>query len=77
MYAYDYDALCLRDGTVICMDCFTRYGGLQEEDGHPIFAGSEWDCYPTCDYCGDRQDYVMLTYELCPDCKDRDFCLDY
>ncbi len=79
MKSFDFEAYTMSDGTVVCLDCIRESGEcsrqIEEAGGFPIFVGSEWDCYPTCDYCGEKKDYVMLTYELCPDCDHIKQCL--
>lgn len=58
MKAYDYEAV-VYDGNVYCIGCLPD--GVDEEDLEPIFALSEWDCYPVCDACGEAHEYVCLT----------------
>ncbi len=77
MHIFDFEAYTMPDGSVLCLPCHARLReeGYDEEEGFPLFVGSECDCYPTCDVCGEKQDYVMLTYELCPDCDHNKQCL--
>ena len=45
-----------RDGAAYCTGC-----APDPENMDPIFVGSEWDYYPTCDTCGGVIDEVGLT----------------
>ena len=47
-----------RDGAAYCPGC-----APDPENMDPIFVGSEWDYYPTCDTCGGVIDEVGLTIE--------------
>jgi hypothetical protein len=58
MNACDFDAYAY-DGAVYCDGCLPE--GVDDEECSPIFAGSEWDCYPVCDKCRYEHDYVNLT----------------
>lgn len=60
MKSYDYDAVAY-DGAVYCVDCLPDGLTINSEGIYPVFAGSEWDYYPTCDHCGIQHDYVGLT----------------
>ena len=60
MKSYDYDAV-FYDGEVYCKECLPE--GINTDDYDPIFAGSEWDFYPSCTVCGAVHDYVSLTEE--------------
>lgn len=80
MPLYDFGAYVMPDGFVLCIECISHSGEtprqMEEAGGYPIFVGSEWDCYPICDSCGERQEYVSLTYFLCPGCQHRERCLE-
>ncbi len=54
MKSYNYYA-CVLDGEVYCNECLPSLSGIE-----PIFANSEWDCYPVCCECGEVHDYVIL-----------------
>ena len=60
MKSYDYEAVVF-EGGVYCNECIPEEA--TEEECQPIFAGSEWDCYPVCESCGGVHDYVSLTEE--------------
>lgn len=57
MKSYDYDAMVF-EGEVVCKKHLTYKEWL---DAQPVFANSEWDCYPVCGKCGEIHDYVTLT----------------
>ena len=47
MNATDIVGYALKDGFVLCPDCFDeRY-----DQGMPIFADESWEYCPTCDHC--------------------------
>jgi len=58
MKSYDFDAVTY-DGAVYCNECCPV--PLDSDEVMPVFADSEWDCYPTCDVCGTQHDYMGLT----------------
>jgi hypothetical protein len=60
MKSYDYEAVAY-DGAVYCCGCLPDGVTEESEEASPIFADSEWDCYPVCDHCGCTHDYVGLT----------------
>jgi hypothetical protein len=62
MNATDFNAVTY-DGAVYCNTCLPSEVTIDSEGVSPIFAGSEWDCYPTCDACHAEHDYVSLTTE--------------
>lgn len=60
MKAYDFNA-CVLDCEIFCNECLPV--DVNSHGVEPIFADSEWDCYPTCCTCGMVHDYVNLTLE--------------
>jgi hypothetical protein len=60
MKAYSYEAMTY-DGAVYCTDCLPDGVTKESEEAYPIFADSEWDCYPVCDRCHSEHEYVNLT----------------
>lgn len=60
MKSYYFEAVTW-NGAVYCVDCLPDGVNVPDEDVHPVFADSEWDCYPTCDACHAEHDYVNLT----------------
>lgn len=60
MKAWDYEAMTW-DASVYCVECLPS--GVSREDAYPIFADSEWDCFPpTCDTCSTIHDYVSIIH---------------
>ena len=57
MKAYDFEGAVWND-EVYCLDCLPV--DPEDEEVQPIFAGSEWESYPTCCECGAEMDYVVL-----------------
>lgn len=55
MNATEVVGYAMEDGYCLCPGCY------EGKDGQPIFAGSEWDNYPTCDHCSGLIDEVSLT----------------
>lgn len=62
MKSYDYEAVAY-ESEVYCIDCLPGGVDMQHGDVAPIFACSEWDCYPVCTVCGMEHDYVILLRE--------------
>lgn len=60
MNAADFEAVAY-DGAVYCLSCLPDGVDSDSEECSPVFADSEWDCYPTCDACQAEHDYVALT----------------
>ncbi len=63
VWAYDVVGFAPADtGTVLCCDCAAEHGldAVDEEDGSPIFACSEWDSAPTCDECNEELDVCVM-----------------
>lgn len=59
MHSYDVLGYAnTEDGYCICLDCITE---AEKETFYPIFADSEWDCYPSCDRCFEAIEEVRLT----------------
>jgi hypothetical protein len=56
------------DGATYCYDCRPDVSEDAEDDVSPIFAGSEWDSYPTCDTCHDSIESVELVNYACKTC---------
>jgi hypothetical protein len=59
MKTYEIVGYCL-DGESYCTGCLSA---PDTKKADPIFAGSEWDYYPTCGVCGGIIDEVGLTTE--------------
>lgn len=60
MNASDYEAVGY-EHEIYCIGCLPD--GVEAADIDavvPIFADSEWDCYPVCVVCGMEHDYVVL-----------------
>lgn len=62
MNAADFNAV-VYEGSVYCNACLPAGVTTSSLDAMPIFASSEWDCFPTCDKCHAEHDYVNLTTE--------------
>lgn len=60
MNAADFEAVTY-DGAVYCVGCLPEGLSVDDESVSPVFCGSEWDYYPTCDVCHCEHDYVSLT----------------
>ena len=60
MKSWEYEAV-VYDGAVYCVECCPF--PTDSDEVFPVFADSEWDCYPSCDKCGRQHDYVRLTIE--------------
>ncbi len=60
MKTFDFEAFVF-DGEVYCTGCLPPGIDPEGEEVHPVFAGSEWDYYPSCAECGTVQEYVSLT----------------
>ena len=58
MKVYDVVGYTTGDGEFYCTGCFT--GDSQAESVNPVYAGDEWDEYPTCDECGEACEDVVL-----------------
>lgn len=59
MKAYDFYAV-VYDSSVLCVECLPKNVNVHDESVYPIFANSEWDYYPVCEYCDREHDYVTL-----------------
>lgn len=58
-----YDVVAWADtehGCVVCLDC-ARPGEPEREEWVAVFAGSEWDFFPSCDRCHEAVYDVGLT----------------
>lgn len=58
-----YDVVAWADtehGAVVCLDC-TSPGEADGKEWSPVFAGSEWDSFPSCDRCREAVYDVALT----------------
>ena len=60
MKAFDFEAVGY-DGEVYCSGCLPKGIDPEGDEVHPVFAGSEWDYYPSCAECGIVHEYVGLT----------------
>lgn len=58
MKSYDIVGYAI-DGRVFCEDCAPSNA---DEYMDPIFAGSEWDCAPSCDECLCALDVCVIGY---------------
>jgi len=63
MHHFDYNAVILDGDTILCVGCLPDGVDCDDDRVYPVFAGSEWDYYPTCDKCHEVHDYVCLTSE--------------
>lgn len=59
MKSYEVMGYC-QDGEFQCIACCD---GIDTEECDPVFADSEWDCYPVCCVCGEKCEDVNLTNE--------------
>ena len=57
MYSYDYEAV-LYYGEIFCNECCPV--SLLDKNVTPIYAYSEWKCYPICSNCDKEHIYVNL-----------------
>ena len=59
----DYFEAVTHGASVYCAkpECLPKGVTKDSPEVSPVFAGSEWDHYPTCDTCGEEFDYVALT----------------
>lgn len=60
MKSHDFFAVIYKD-EVLCTGCLPDGVSVQDESVTPIFANSEHDRYPVCEFCWKEHDYVALT----------------
>ena len=60
MKSFDFEAV-VYDGEVYCIECLPEGINPEANEVRPVFAGSEWDYYPSCAECGTVHEYVSLT----------------
>ena len=60
MRTFDFEAV-VYGSEVYCTGCLPKGIDPQSDEVHPVFAGSEWDYYPSCAECGTVHEYVSLT----------------
>ena len=61
MKAYDIVAWVV-DGEIVCADCMNEHPD-ERHFASPVFAGEEFDYYPTCEWCGEVIDEVSALQE--------------
>ena len=64
MKTFDFEAV-VYGSEVYCTGCLPQGIEPGGDEVHPIFAGSEWDYYPSCAECGTVHEYVSLTEDGC------------
>ena len=57
MKSFDFCAVTY-GSEVYCVECLPDGVTADSEEVSPIFADSEWDCFPVCDACGEVHGYV-------------------
>jgi hypothetical protein len=63
MKSFDYEAMSYQ-GDIYCVSCLPAGVGVDDEEVYPVFADSEWECYPpTCCVCGYEHDYVNTIHQ--------------